>query len=163
MNYSIQGPESDFLGDRVDAALVSFYGKVGELWQNKTYRSVGDLTKSLYGLSTALFAYSSMNIQSFWKYVSASQTLLSFIHLLIPQTNSDADKFRELSLDRFGKAYNLAFYSSGVVLIPAGIFYILQGIHTSNNDLLSQGLTILAYGFGNLAYYSADYMKRERV
>lgn len=155
-------PNDGSLIDRVDNVMIGFNKRIGNIWQNKTHKSVDSLKKGLYGTSAITLAmHCAMSSSYIMMLPSLGNATLAVIGGgACPKTSLESEiQFEAIGLPaKSGKYMNIILYGLGAISTLATTTQMVVGAISGNQDLMISGLEGISYGLGVLSWATANYL-----
>lgn len=149
--------------DRADTAMINFYKKIGEIWQDKTHQSADVLKRGVYGCSAVSVAVYSVSAPI--HYMMMPMALLAGIPAALggglgPQSPLEGEiKFKAYGLPaKSWKYLNLCGYGISLFNASIGSLEISLGIKMGDYETVKKGMITLAQGLGLFALTSGNYL-----
>lgn len=157
-------PNDGSLIDRIDNAMIGMHKKLGNFWQNKTYKPTDSLRKGLYGTSAIAFLAEGVMASNYPAYIPA---LISAIYSVTgrgscPKSSLEAEIAAEsLGLPKKTWKYiNLTLYGVGTARLLQGTIAIAGGVAYGNQELIKEGVAGFRIGIGVLTWATANYLNQ---
>jgi hypothetical protein len=153
--------EGSFI-DKVDGALLKVHKKIGEVWQNKTYKSKNELARNLHGGSSGAYLINATT----GNYLSSLLSLIEGAKFALGFSKHSTGLEQEIESEarglpkKAGKYFDVTLYGLGVVITIAGASTLVYGAVLREGDVLTSGTSLLSNGLGLMFWKTGDYLEK---